>query len=132
MRIAVAALALLTLPAASFAQSTADKIARGKYIVENVGMCGDCHTPRDAKGSLVMSQLLQGAPLGLRPVVAMPFADLAPPIAGGPPGWTASELVHFLETGERPNHRPPLPPMPSYRLSPADATAVALYLRSLK
>ena len=130
--IAVPVLALLMLPAASFAQPTADKITRGKYIVENVAMCGDCHTPRDAKGSLVMSQLLRGAPLGFRPVVTIPFADFAPSISGGPPGWTGAQLVHFLETGERPSHQAPLPSMPSYRLSPGDATAVALYLRSLK
>lgn len=132
MRVAVAMLAVLALPAVSRAQSSADRIARGKYIVENVGMCSDCHTPRDTKGGPVMSQLLRGAPLGFRPVVAMPFAESAPPIVGGPPGWTVSQLVHFLETGERPNNRPVLPPMPSYRLSSADAEAVALYLCSLK
>ncbi len=95
-------------------------------------MCGDCHTPRDVQGNLIVSRLLQGAPLGFRPVAAMPFAGSAPAIAGGPPGWTDSNLIHFLETGERPSHQPPLPPMPSYRLSPTDAAAVALYLRSLK
>jgi len=28
----------------------AAKVERGKYLVENVGMCGDCHTPRNERG----------------------------------------------------------------------------------
>lgn len=132
MRTAPVALALLVPPCASFAKSSANEIARGRYIAERVGMCGDCHTPHDATGNPVMSPLLRGAPLGFRPMVAMPFAEVAPPIAGGPAGWSDFALVRFLETGERPSRRPPLPPMPSYRMSPADAAAVAAYLRSLK
>ena len=102
MRAALAGLTLLVLPAAGLAQSSGDATARGEYIVENVGMCGDCHTPRDSKGGLVTSQLLHGAPLGIQPVHPMPFATFAPAIAGGPRGWSYEQLVQFLETGERP------------------------------
>ncbi|HET8995929.1 MAG TPA: c-type cytochrome [Acetobacteraceae bacterium] len=108
------------------------QIARGKYIVERVGMCGDCHTPRDAKGEPIASKALQGAPLGLRPVHPMPFADAAPRIAGLPENWTLAQAATFLETGKRPNGTEPMPPMPPYRLSKDDALAVATYLKSLK
>jgi len=108
------------------------QIARGKYIVENVGMCGDCHTPRDAKGGLIASQALHGAPLGMQPIHPMPFAAVAPRIAGLPAGWTLEQTATFLHTGKRPNRTEPLPPMPPYRLSQQDAHAVAEYLKSLK
>lgn len=36
------------------------QIARGRYIVQHLGMCGDCHTLRDARGELIA----KGAPLG--------------------------------------------------------------------
>ena len=106
--------------------------ARGKYIVENVGMCGDCHTPRDTKGEPIASEALHGAPLGMRPLHPMPFAAVAPRLAGLPAGWTLEQTAMFLHTGKRPNGTSPLPPMPPYRLSQQDAQAVAEYLKSLK
>lgn len=106
--------------------------ARGKYIVERVGMCGDCHTPRDAKGEPIAAQALHGAPLGLRPLHPMQFAEYAPRIAGLPVNWTPQETAIFLQTGKRADGSSPLPPMPPYRLTKEDAWAVVDYLRSLK
>ena len=42
-------------------------VARGKYLVEDVGMCSDCHTPRNEKGEPMKEQWLQGAVLGFKP-----------------------------------------------------------------
>lgn len=131
MRAALIALWFVGLTISAGAQPAPSPLERGKYLVENVGMCGDCHTPRDAHGEPIAARQLKGAPLGFGPLHQMPFATAAPPIAGGPPGWTLAQLVHFLETGERPGLKPPRPPMPAYRFSPADAEAVATYLRSL-
>jgi mono/diheme cytochrome c family protein len=110
----------------------AQSVERGKYIVERVGMCNDCHTPRDAKGRLVATQNLKGAPIGFRPLVEMPWADHAPPIAGLPASWTPAQMAHFLQTGKRPDGSSPRPPMPGYRLSQQDAWSVTDYLRHLK
>ncbi len=33
-----------------------DPVARGKYIVENLAACGDCHTPRKVDGSPDMAK----------------------------------------------------------------------------
>lgn len=117
----------LAVTCAAQAQAT-----RGRYIVQHIGMCGDCHTPRNAKGELIPGKALQGAPLGMRPIHPMPFAQRAPDIAGLPAGWTAAQTAHFLETGIRPNGTHPLPPMPPYRMSRRDAWAVTHYLQSLK
>lgn len=106
--------------------------ARGRYLVENIGMCSDCHSARDAKGQIVKATALQGAPIGFKPMMEMPWADVAPPIAGLPAGWTKAQMATFLQTGKRPDGSEPRPPMPPYRLSKADAAAAAEYLASLK
>jgi mono/diheme cytochrome c family protein len=41
---------------------TAD-IERGRYLVEDVAMCGECHTPRNDRGELEQNAWLQGAHL---------------------------------------------------------------------
>src|SRR3954465_14313616 len=124
----LAALLCATIPAASHAQA----VARGQYIVERVGMCHDCHTPRDEKGQLIMAKSLQGGEIGSRPIHPMPWAEIAPPIAGLPGHFTPEQMVTFLQSGKRPDGSTPRPPMPPYRLSKEDAQSVTAYLRSIK
>jgi mono/diheme cytochrome c family protein len=106
-------------------------IQRGKYLVENVAMCADCHTPRDVHGQFDRSQWLQGNVLDYKPDHPMPFAAVAPPIAGLP-GFTDEKAVKFLETGVDVTGKPAMWPMPQFRLNHDDAVAVVAYLRSLK
>src|SRR5271157_3162462 len=42
--------------------ATAD-VARGKYLVESVAVCGQCHTPRDSDGNPDRRRWLQGGPV---------------------------------------------------------------------
>jgi mono/diheme cytochrome c family protein len=108
------------------------RVARGQYIVHQVGMCIDCHSPRADNGEFIDTKHLTGSPLPFASTVPMPWMPVAPRIAGLPSGFTEEDTVHFLMTGKRPNGRPdPLPPMPPYRLDRADAEAVTAYLRSL-
>jgi len=122
----VGALVLLT------ATAGAQSLTRGKYLVERISLCNDCHTPRDQKGELIMGQSLQGAPIGSKPIHPMPWAEIAPPIAGVPGHFTDPQMVKFLETGVRPDGSTPRPPMPPYRFSHEDALAVVAYLRAMK
>jgi mono/diheme cytochrome c family protein len=122
------ALLCLVIPPTAGAQS----VARGKYLVESTSLCNDCHTPRDDKGQLIMSRSLQGAPIGSKPIHPMPWATVAPPIAGLPGSFTPAQMVTFLQTGKRPDGSMPTPPMPPYRFSREDAEAVTAYLRSMK
>jgi mono/diheme cytochrome c family protein len=78
-----------------------------------------------------MTKSLQGAPLAFAPIGPMPWAPIAPQIAGGPAGYTDGQFVNFLKTGARPDGSRPLPPMPGYRLNDEDARAVVAYIRSL-
>ncbi len=58
-------------------------VERGRYLVEDVAMCEECHTPRDAEGNLDESRRLQGAQIWIMPVHANPnWAMNAPALAG--------------------------------------------------
>lgn len=132
--VAVAAASTATLAVAAGengGKKEASRLARGKYLVTRVAMCIDCHSPRDEKGQFVHERWLQGAPLDFKATVPIPgWAEVAPPLAGLP-GWTEAQLVTFLTTGKDQKGAPAGPPMPQYRMSKEDASAVAAYLASL-
>lgn len=105
-------------------------IERGKYLTEAIGGCNDCHTPMTPQGP-DMAKSLQGATLIFAPSIDMPWAPIAPPIAGIPGHYTEEQFVAFLQNGVRPDGSQPLPPMPPYRFNEEDARAVAAYIASL-
>jgi mono/diheme cytochrome c family protein len=106
--------------------------SRGKYIVEGVAMCGQCHTPRDGSGAADRSHWLEGAPVWLKPVELTEDWPLqAPRIAGTPPG-TDAEMVKLLTTGIWRDGKFLRPPMPQFRMSRQDAESVVAYLKSLQ
>ena len=129
-------LAALCLASALMAQQKAHststaKLARGKYLVEDVGLCGDCHTPRNDKGEPIKEQTLRGATLDFKPTVPMPvWADKASNIAGLP-GWDKDAAIKFMMTGVAYNGLPSRPPMPQFRFNQQDAEAIVAYLKSL-
>ncbi len=108
-------------------------VKRGEYLVHNVGVCIDCHSPRNERGEFIVGQHLRGATIAFAPTVPMPaWAPFAPALAGLPAGWSEEAFVEFLKSGVRPHQLPATrPPMPSYRFDHADAEAVAAYIRSL-
>jgi mono/diheme cytochrome c family protein len=112
--------------------TAADQIERGKYLVERVCLCGDCHSPRNEKGEFDRANWLQGELISFKPDHPMPFAAIAPPIAGLP-GYAKDEAaVKFFETGTNVQGKLAMAPMPQFRLNHEDAAAVVAYLRSLK
>jgi mono/diheme cytochrome c family protein len=109
-------------------------VKRGDYIVNRVALCGDCHTPRDAKGRLDLTRSLEGAPIPFTPrSKPKEWEDHAPNItAGGKPGkWGEQKLIRYLTTGVNGEGEKASAPMPAYNLSPEDAKAVTAYLLSL-
>ncbi len=108
------------------------RIERGRYLVEQVALCADCHTARDWKGRQDRERWLQGARLDFKPAKLMPWAELAPPISGLPTFATDALAVEYLKTGLNQNKGFSKPPMPQYRFNHDDAVAVVAYLRSLK
>jgi mono/diheme cytochrome c family protein len=115
------------------ASKSDEPITRGKYLVDQVAMCVECHTPRNDKGELVSGKYLKGAPV---PVKAPPYPNLkwaikAPAIAGLT-GYTKEQGVRLLTQGVTSEGRIPDAPMPRFRLTPADAAAIVDYLKSLE
>lgn len=114
------------------AQAGGEQVARGKYIVEDVAMCGTCHTPRLPNGELDRSQWLAGAPVPYLP--ARPTTDWpinAPRLAGTPPTTNAG-MITLLTTAVWIDGKQLRDPMPKFHMTQADAQAVVAYLRSLR
>src|SRR5262249_25596055 len=56
-------------------------VKRGDYLVNQIARCGDCHTPRDARGRLDMTRHLRGAKMWYAPKDnAWEWSDNAPPL----------------------------------------------------
>jgi len=106
-------------------------VSRGQYIVEDVAMCGTCHTPRKADGELDRSRWLAGAPVPYLPAYpASSWPLQAPRLAGQPPANDAA-MITLLTTAVWTDGKPLRDPMPKFHMTRADAEAVLAYLKSI-
>jgi mono/diheme cytochrome c family protein len=113
------------------APPTKNEIERGRYLVEEIAKCSECHTPRKPNGELDGQGWLRGAPIWIRPVAPINnWADRAPALAGLP-SFTEEQAEKVLENGTGPNGEELRPPMHIYHMAPADARAIIAYLKSL-
>jgi hypothetical protein len=98
------------LATTGFAESGTDElIQRGRYLAEEVAMCQECHTPREASGALALNQWMKGGPVFFQPATMVSdWADRVPGIAGLP-GWTDADFLYFLENGRRATGEIPKP-----------------------
>lgn len=146
--------------AASAASSSGSPIERGKYLVENIGGCNDCHTPwkMSEKGpGPDMTRMLSGSPEGMRmppPMIMPPWgwvgsqsmtafggpwgisyaANLTPDMETGIGKWTEADFIKALRTGVGSHNRNIMPPMPWQPLGHAsdeDLKAIFAYLHSI-
>jgi len=111
--------------------SAAGDVARGRYLVEDVAVCGQCHTPRDSYGNLDRTRWLQGAPVPYLP--AKPNMDWpinAPRIGGTPPA-DGADMIKLLTTGIWTDGNRLRLPMPQFRMDRSDAEAVVAYLKTV-
>lgn len=76
-----------------------DEWNRGAYLVEGLGHCGSCHTPRNFAGAVEPSKAMTGA------IVDGWYApNLTSDLDQGIGSWSIDELVAFLRTGlEKPD-----------------------------
>lgn len=107
-------------------------VARGRYIVEGVAMCGTCHTPHDVNGQPDPNHALEGAALWLSPTLPVADWPLRAPRIGGNPPATDDQIVTLLTTGIWIDGKRLRPPMPQFRMTREDAQSVVAYLRSLQ
>ena len=126
--------AFFICPLRSQAQASSAAVKRGRYLVDQVGKCGDCHTPH-VTGVPDKSRWLKGSLLGVQPMNPVPgWAPTAPDLTRTSSLWKSwgdQALVRFFTTGLAPDGKPPAPPMPPYTLTNQDARAIVAYLKSL-
>lgn len=71
-------------------------LTRGRYLVEALGHCAECHTPRGILGQLKRDAWLKGAP---NPAGRGKFPDITP----GELTWSDEEIYDYLTTGFTPD-----------------------------
>jgi len=117
-------------PAAS-ASLPAGNLEHGRYLVERVVMCYECHSARDLQGNIVAGTRFKGGPMPMRPSWSGDWPLQIPRIAGLP-GYTDAEAMRLLTEGGIKRDGTQLRyPMPRFRMTPQDAADVIAYLRSL-
>ncbi len=113
------------------APAAGGSVERGRYLVEDVAMCGECHSPRDSQGQLDHSRWLQGAPVWFTPTVMQPDWAFRAPSLAGLPSFTDADMTMVLEKGLQPDGREIRPPMHVYHMNHEDAMAIVAYLKSV-
>jgi mono/diheme cytochrome c family protein len=105
---------------------------RGAYLVEGLGHCSDCHSPRNLLGGIEKAKAFSGA------VIDGWFAlDLTSDVATGLGSWSVDELATYFKTGVAKDMTTTLGPMAEVirnslsQLTDADRVAMAEYLKSL-
>jgi mono/diheme cytochrome c family protein len=102
----------------------------GRYIVEHVAMCIECHSGRDSRGNILESERFLGAPIPFAPPWPNEWAMRAPRNRGLP-GYTDELALRLLTEGAIGRNGEHLrPPMPRFRMSVQDAADVIAYMRS--
>jgi mono/diheme cytochrome c family protein len=103
---------------------------RGAYLVNSLGHCAECHSPRNFLGGIVASQRFAGGPdpegEGWVPNITQK----------GIGDWSEKDIAWFLETGQTPDGDTIGGSMGrvirnTSQLSDADRAAIANYLKSL-
>jgi mono/diheme cytochrome c family protein len=104
---------------------------RGAYLVEGLGHCGDCHTPKGPAMEPVDSKAFSGG------AVDNWYApNITSDAAHGIGGWSDKDLAEYLKTGSAPGRGVAVGPMSqavrdslSY-LTDEDTRAIVAYLKS--
>lgn len=105
------------------------EVERGRYLVEALGHCAECHTERNALGGLNTDEWLRGAanPSGEGRIPSIHPDDL---------GWSAGDIAIYLESGFTPDFDTVGGEMVDVvenmaLLPPEDRDAIAAYLVAL-
>ncbi|WP_120970303.1 cytochrome c [Comamonas sp. lk] len=102
-------------------------IERGRYLVNTLGHCGECHTPRTASFAMDLKQSLAGN------VIEGAYAPDLRPEAMVQRGWNEGDLLQFMRTGLSPQGVMTMGMFPvlehsSSQMDEAELKAMAAYL----
>lgn len=112
------------------ASAETHELERGRYLVEALAHCGECHTPRNPLGGLDTGNWLGGAP---NPTGRGTIPSLRPDALT----WGPTEIAYYLETGFTPDFDSAGGHMVAVienfaKLPASDREAVAAYLKALQ
>ena len=109
------------------------RLARGKYLVEGIAACGNCHAVRDPKGQVIAARGLSGGMVFDAPVFKAYAQNITPDPETGIGKWSDEQLGKAIREGVRPDGTIIGPPMPIEFLrsvSDDDLAAMISYLRA--
>jgi len=69
---------------------------RGAYLVNSLGHCAECHSPRNFLGGMIAAQRFAGGP---NPEGEGWVPNITPKGIGD---WSGKDIAYFLQTGELP------------------------------
>lgn len=100
----------------------------GRYLVEALGHCGECHTSRNLLGGLKLSAWLEGAP---NPAGKGTIPNITPDKLT----WSEADIAEYLKSGFTPKFDTAGGHMVAVientaKLSPDDRQAIAVYLKT--
>jgi len=106
-----------------------DAQQRGRYLVEALAHCAECHTPRDALGGLDRSAWMAGAP-------NPSGTGTIPPLTPDQLSWSEGDIAAYLSDGFTPDFDSAGGHMVSVianlsNLPEADRLAIAAYLKTI-
>ncbi len=105
---------------------------QGRRLVEGIGHCGECHTPRDALGGPDYARWLAGGP---NPDGEGSIPNISPSSAGIG-DWSAGDIAYYLESGFTPDYDSAGGGMTAViaetsKLPAEDREAIAAYLKAV-
>jgi len=110
-------------------------VERGRYLVEGILTCGNCHSPRGPGGGVDAAKLYSGGPQTFdEPTFTVKGTNITPDPDSGIGKWSADDLKKALIEGVRPPGVPLAPIMPYgfYKVfTTGDLDAVVAYMRSV-
>jgi len=108
-------------------------VERGRYLVETIAACANCHTPRGPNGPIPDKKLAGGEVIKHQDFTAV-VPNITPDPETGIGKWTDDQIISAIREGKRPDGSLIGPAMPSrfYRgIGDDDARAIVAYLRSV-
>lgn len=108
-------------------------LARGKYLMESVVACANCHATPDSNREGAFTNNLGGGRVFDEPPFRAVAPNITPDAQTGIGRWTDAQIGKAIRDGVRPDGSIIGPPMPIgfYRnISDADLAAIIVYLRA--
>jgi len=84
------------------AQAPRSGIERGRYLVDHVALCGDCHTPRNFLGVPNQSLYMAGASEKIGPL-GEAVLNITPDKETGIGDWQREDIAYLLTAGIKPD-----------------------------